>query len=220
METRVPHFFTLVECCVNVSVTGLERGYRVYKYLLLAIALCAGDDVLAHEDREGGGGFMVGLLHPVLGFDHFLAMLSVGILSVQIGGRAVWVVPTTFVSVMVVGNVLGFFNLEIPMVETGIALSVLALGIALAASQKLPIWTSMLFVGCFAIFHGHAHGTEMPLIANPYFYATGFVTGTAVIHLLGVSIGFTARKPHWGAGVLRYVGAAIAGIGFHILVLA
>jgi urease accessory protein len=120
----------------------------------------------AHVLPEAGG-FTVGLTHPVLGFDHLLAMVSVGILSAQMGGRAIWAVPATFVSVMVMGGTLGIAGIGILGVEFGIAVSVLALGIALAAEKKLPPIAAMLFVGFFAIFHGHAHGTEISLGFSP-----------------------------------------------------
>ena len=172
----------------------------------------------AHE-VPGGGGFMSGLTHPVLGFDHLLAMLSVGILSAQMGGQAIWRVPLTFVLVMLGGGILGINGIPIFSVELGIALSVLALGIAIAADKKLSPRLAMVFVGFFAIFHGHAHGTEMPYFSKPLFYAGGFVVGTAGIHIAGVLIGIVAERFRQGAGLLRYVGAGIAGIGFHLIVI-
>jgi len=171
----------------------------------------------AHEVVSAGG-FVTGLTHPVLGFDHLLAMISVGILSTQIGGKAIWSVPLTFVMVMIVGGVLGMQSIRVPLVEFGIALSVLALGVALAADRNLPVVVSMIFVGFFAVFHGHAHGTEMPLIASPFLYALGFVIGTAGIHVAGVLVGLIATRLPKGTKILRYSGAGIAGIGFHILV--
>ena len=172
----------------------------------------------AHSDHDTVGvGFVVGLLHPILGFDHFLAMVSVGIVSYQIGGKAIWYVPGTFVGMMVVGGILGFYDIAVPLVESGIALSVIVLGLSIAASGSLPVGLALAFVSFFAIFHGHAHGQEMPDLANPYLYALGFVLGTAAIHLLGVAIGAIAGKFPDGPSFLRYVGAGIAGIGFHII---
>ena len=174
------------------------------------------DIVHAHMNR-GSGGFLAGLSHPVLGFDHFLAMLSVGILSAQMGGRAIWTVPLTFVSVMAVGGFIGIKGIGLPAVEYGIALSVSALGISLAMEKKLPTIWAMMFVGFFAVFHGHAHGTEMPGIAKPVFYALGFVLGTACIHLTGVLIGIISSRTVKGSELLRFIGAGIAGIGIYIL---
>ncbi len=166
----------------------------------------------------GGGGFISGITHPVLGFDHLLAMVSVGILSAQLGGRAIWTVPATFVSVMVLGGVLGMADAGIPGVEFGIAFSVFALGIALAAEKHFSQLAAMVFVAIFAIFHGHAHGTEMPYVANPYLYACGFVMGSAGLHILGVFIGVFAKRDTSRNELLRFCGAGIAGIGFHILI--
>lgn len=173
---------------------------------------------LAHAHSVGpAGGLLAGLWHPVLGFDHFLAMVSVGILSAQIGGRAIWSVPLTFVSVMIGGALLGMNGINIVEVEVGIAFSVVALGIALAAEKKVPTSLAMLAVGIFAIFHGHAHGAEMPEIVTPLLYASGFVAGTAAIHILGVFIGVICSRNVRSTDFLRFVGAGIAGIGIHLL---
>ncbi len=170
----------------------------------------------AHEGS--GGGFVAGLTHPVLGFDHLLAMLSVGILSAQMGGQAIWKVPFTFVLVMLGGGVLGINGVPLFSVELGIALSVLALGVAIALEKKLSSLLAMVFVGFFAIFHGHAHGTEMPSLSKPLFYACGFVLGTAGIHIAGGLVGVIAERLKDGGQLLRYAGAGIAGIGFHLIV--
>jgi len=172
----------------------------------------------AHE-VAGDGGFMSGLSHPVLGFDHLLAMLSVGILSAQMGGKAIWKVPATFVVVMLVGGILGIKGIEIVSVELGIALSVFALGISIASEKKLPALLAMFFVGFFAVFHGHAHGSEMPYLAQPTFYACGFIVGTAGIHIGGVLIGVIAQKFNSGVQLLKYLGASIAGIGFYLMIM-
>ena len=174
-------------------------------------------DISSAHILEGDGGFLSGLTHPVLGFDHFLAMLSVGILSAQMGGRAIWTVPATFVSVMALGAFIGVQAIGIPGVEYGIALSVLILGFALAMEQKLPPAWAMLGVGFFAVFHGHAHGTEMPRIVKPLIYALGFLLGTAGIHLCGVLIGVVSNRTQRGAEILRFVGAGISGVGVHII---
>ena len=172
----------------------------------------------AHAHSVGpAGGFMAGLWHPVLGFDHFLAMVSVGILSAQLGRRAIWSVPLTFISVMVFGAFLGMQGINIVEVEFGIAFSVAALGIALAAEKKMPASLAMLAVGIFAVFHGHAHGAEMPEIVTPLLYASGFVAGTATIHILGVFIGVMCSRNVRSTDFLRFVGAGIAGIGIHLL---
>ena len=184
--------------------------------VLLSMLLCLPAFANAHE-MVSSGGFAAGLMHPVLGFDHFLAMISVGILSARIGGRAAWSVPLTFVCVMAAGAVLGAKGISIPPVELGISLSVVALGVALAADRKLTSTLVMCFVGFFAIFHGHAHGSEMPALAEPLVYAAGFVIGTATIHILGVCVGIYSRRNEMSSSFIRYVGAGIAGVGIHLL---
>lgn len=182
--------------------------------LMLLVILLSPGYAQAHEADHGG--FLSGLSHPVLGFDHLLAMVAVGILSVQMGGRAIWIVPATFVGMMLVGGIMGINNIPFLSVEAGIAISVFALGIALAAEKKLPVMLAMLFVGFFALFHGHAHRTEMPFLAEPTFYATGFLLGTAGIHIAGVLIGLSSEKWKHGPQLLRSVGSGIAGIGLHL----
>jgi urease accessory protein len=184
---------------------------------LILLFICFFPGLAQAHILSGERGFLAGLTHPVLGFDHFLAMLSVGILSAPMGGRAIWSVPLTFVSVMAVGALVGVKGIYYPGVEYGIALSVLILGFSLAMEKKLsPIWT-MIFVGFFAMFHGHAHGTEMPKIVDPAIYALGFLMGTAGIHLAGVLIGVLSGRVTKGPEILRYVGAGISGIGVHIM---
>lgn len=166
---------------------------------------------------KGETGFVSGLFHPVLGFDHLLAMLCVGIVSAQIGGRAIWTVPLTFVTVMGLGGFLGMQGIPIPGVEYGIAISVLILGLAVARGKKINAFVAHIGVGFFAIFHGHAHGAEMPAMADPVIFSSGFLLGTAAIHLAGVCIGLVSAKIRDGRQALRYVGAGIAGIGIYII---
>jgi urease accessory protein len=164
-----------------------------------------------------GGGFISGLTHPVLGFDHFLAMLSVGILSARIGGRAIWTVPLSFVSIMAVGGILGMRDIAIPAIEFGIAISVLILGLALAMEKKITPLLAMAGVAFFAIFHGHAHGTEMPALAQPFLYAIGFLLGTAGIHMAGLLIGDVSGQTIKGTKIIRFVGVGISCIGVYLV---
>jgi urease accessory protein len=159
------------------------------------------------------GGFLSGLVHPVLGYDHLLAMLSVGILSAQIGGRAIWTVPATFVSVMALGGALGLIDIGLTSTELGIAASLVLLGLIIAAERRLPILLAMAGVGFFAIFHGYAHGSEMPTTAEPVLYAAGFLTGTALIHIAGLVIGDIAKHYERGKVSLRVGGGMIATVG-------
>lgn len=176
--------------------------------------------VFLHSGTDGG--IFAGLLHPILGFDHLLAMVSVGLLSAQMGGKAIWTVPATFVSVMAVGGVLGLLGIPIPFVEFGIAISVVALGVAMLAPRKLPVSLAMAFVGIFAIFHGHAHGAELPELSETaldvFAYVFGFLLATATLHLIGALIGQMAISTPRGASVLRFSGALIAAIGVFMVV--
>lgn len=187
------------------------------KQLIVLMVLLIPCMAQAHDEGVSVG-FLPGLTHPVLGLDHLLAMISVGILSAQMGGKAIWIVPSAFVVLMLVGGVMGMNYISLFSVELGIAVSVLVLGIAIAAEKKLPTLLAIIAVGFFALFHGHAHGTEMPEIATPLPYASGFITGTALIHVAGVVIGIVSKRFSAGPQLLRYMGAAIAGIGFHIIV--
>ena len=168
-----------------------------------------------------GGGIFAGLLHPLLGIDHLLAMVSVGLLSAQMGGKAIWTVPATFVTVMAFGGLLGIIGVPLPFVEYGIALSVVLLGIALVLPKKLPVWLTMVFVGIFAIFHGYAHGAEIPVVSDTplevFAYIFGFLLATATLHLIGALIGQMANATPRGANILRYSGVVIALIGVFLV---
>lgn len=171
--------------------------------------------VFLHTGYDGG--IYAGLLHPVLGLDHLLAMVTVGLLSAQMGGRAIWTVPATFVAVMAAGGLLGIVNMPLPFVEYGIALSVVALGIALVVPKKLPVVALMILVGVFALFHGHAHGTELPAVSETVLdistYVIGFLIATAGLHLIGALIGQIAESTPKGVNALRFSGAVIAIAG-------
>lgn len=166
-------------------------------------------------------GIFAGLLHPILGIDHLLAMVTVGLLSAQLGGRAIWTVPATFVSVMAVSGVLGIVGIPLPFVEYGIALSVVVLGVALLAPKKLPVSLTMVFVGLFALFHGYAHGTELPAFSETaldvFAYVFGFLLATASLHLVGALVGQMAVSTTRGAKVLRFSGALIAAMGTFLM---
>ncbi len=172
--------------------------------------------LFAHTGHDALG-FATGFTHPVFGLDHLFAMLSVGILSAQMGGRAIWTVPLTFVSFMLVGGVFGMLGIPFFSVEIAIAASVLALGIAIAIDRKFPMALTMAGVAFFALFHGHAHGEEMPGSAQPALYALGFVLGTSLIHLLGVFLGWVATRQPRHSLILRISGVAIAVVGAYFL---
>lgn len=188
---------------------------KVIRSIVLALLLGLIPGVVYAHDGSNVpfGGFLSGLVHPVLGYDHLLAMLSVGILSAQIGGRAIWTVPATFVGVMAIGGALGLIDIGLTATELGIAASLVLLGSIIAAERSLPVRLAMLGVGFFAIFHGYAHGAEMPTTAEPVLYALGFLTGTALIHIAGVVIGDIAKHYERGKLILRVGGGLIALVG-------
>jgi len=175
----------------------------------------------AHASTEAAdGGFLAGVLHPVLGFDHLLAMVAVGLLSVQMGGRAIWSVPTAFVLVMALGGAIGLQGTALPHVEGVIALSVFALGFVIALSARPQTFLGMAFVGFFALFHGHAHGAEIPRLAEPAAYVGGFMLATAALHVMGVLIGELCRMFPNPAATRALLGAGVAGVGAHMLLLS
>ena len=171
----------------------------------------------AHVTGGLAGGFAGGFAHPMTGPDHFLAMLAVGIWGAQMGGRAVWTLPVAFPLIMAAGGIAGMAGLTLPGVETGIAVSVLALGLAIAAVWRPVEPVPLLLIAVFAVFHGYAHGTELPAAADPAAYAVGFVVATGAIHILGIFIGIIFNRPLQG-GLARGLGGLIAGGGVYFLV--
>lgn len=190
---------------------------RSTKYILAALAFSMPSMAFAHPGHDETVGLMQGFGHPISGLDHILAMVMVGVFAWQLGGRALWLVPATFVLVMAVGGGLGVAGINVPFVEAGIALSVVVLGAAVAFGVKAPVAIVMALVGMFAVFHGYAHGAEMPENAGGLAYAVGFISATAVLHLAGIGIGFLIGKfgERYGDIVVRSAGAlsAFAGIG-------
>ncbi len=170
----------------------------------------------AHPGMTGHThGFESGLLHPLTGLDHICAMVAVGLWAAQRSGRALWLVPLTFVSVMVIGGILGMGGVNVPYVEQGIAASVLVLGIFIAAAVRLPVAASMVIVGLFALFHGYAHGAEMPGGATGFVYGIGFVVATASLHLCGIVLGIATQRLA-SAQVVRYLGGGMAACGVYL----
>jgi urease accessory protein len=156
-------------------------------------------------------GFAAGFLHPLMGLDHMLAMLGVGVWAAQLGKRATWLVPAAFVAVMVAGAGLALSGAALPMVEFGIAGSVLVIGALIAFGTRLPVGVAMGLVGLFALFHGHAHSTELPGFAHPAAYGAGFVAATALLHAGGVGIAWMVRR-HAAKLPFRIAGAMMATV--------
>lgn len=173
---------------------------------------------MAHTDAATlSGGFLSGFMHPISGLDHVVAMVAVGLWGAFLGKPAIWILPIVFPLVMAFGGALGVAGVPIPYIETGIALSGLLLGLAVAFAVRPPIWVAAVIVGAFAIFHGHAHGAELPKATNPLVFSIGFVIGTGLLHLAGIAIGELTRWS-WGEYVVRAGGGIIAMIGMGFLV--
>lgn len=197
-----------------MSITSRKLLY----VLLLLIAGGLPDIAAAHVDDPGfAGGFVTGFTHPLFGWDHVLAMVAVGLWGAFLGAPAIWLLPVVFPLIMALGGVLGIIGVPVPAVETGIALSSVVLGSLIAAALRTPLWIAIIVVGSFAVFHGHAHGTELPNAASPIAYSTGFVIATGLLHLFGIVFGFLTAWPA-GTHAIRAAGAAIAVAGIAFLI--
>lgn len=183
--------------------------------LWLLLVLFSPSLAYAHAGVGETSGLWNGLSHPLIGLDHICAMFAVGLWAAQRGGRAIWMAPLAFVSVMTIGGILGMLAIAIPFVEPGIAASVLILGVLIAAAVRLPLVVSLLIVGLFALFHGHAHGAEMPDRASGLAYGLGFVSASVCLHLCGVGAGLAAQR--WRTPqLLRYAGGAVTALGIYL----
>jgi len=185
------------------------------------IAMCFANSALAHAGADhGGGGFASGFTHPLLGPDHVIAMVAVGLWGVFLGAPAIWVLPIVFPLVMALGGAFGMIGVPIRGVEVGIAMSAVILGMCVTLALKPPLWMAAIVVGVFAIFHGYAHGAEMPIASDAASYALGFVIATGLLHLCGIAFGSLARWPV-GKLAVRAAGLliAVAG-GFYLSGLA
>jgi len=193
-------------------LTTASPALRLVFLCLLLLPMTAS----AHTESGTIGGFVSGLQHPLTGLDHIVAMVAVGLWGAYLGAPAMWLLPVIFPVVMALGGGLGVLGVPLPAVEKCIALSGVILGLAVAFAARPPLWVSAVIVGFFAIFHGHAHGTELPEAANAMTYAVGFVIATGLLHLSGIALGLLVRWP-WGRMVVRTGGVAIAIIGFGFL---
>jgi urease accessory protein len=202
----------------SFEMTQTRRdSFPAMALLILATALLAPATVFAHNPAGIAGGFASGFLHPLTGIDHILAMVAVGIWGAQLGAPAIWALPVAFPLVMSVGGSLGVRGVFLPGVEIGIAASALLLGFMIFRAARPPLYAAALLVGFFAIFHGYAHGTELPNAANPLAYGVGFVLATGLLHGSGIAIGLLRRWPS-GARTLQIVGGGISLTGLFLLV--
>lgn len=188
---------------------------------LAALAVVAASPALAHTGvgQLAASGFAAGFVHPLLGLDHLLAMLGIGVWAAQVGGRANWLVPASFLAVMTAGAALAVSAVSLPLVEFGIGGSVLAIGGLIAFGARLPLALAMGLAGLFALFHGHAHGAELPGFAQPADYGAGFLVATALLHATGLGIVALLRSQATRMP-LRFGGALIAAIGGGYLLAA
>jgi urease accessory protein len=186
-------------------------AWRALPALVLLMLLPT--SALGHsEGGTAGAGFLTGFLHPLGGLDHVLAMLAVGMWGAQLGNPAIWVLPVAFPQVMALGGVAGILGVPLIGIELGVTLSVIVLGSMIALDRRPPLWAAFLIVSFFAVFHGYAHGAELPGKTGAVAYSAGFVTATGLIHLTGIGIGFVVKLPH-GVKMLRAGGSAIAAAG-------
>lgn len=188
---------------------------RSKQTLLLVVIALVSHPLYAHTGVGAAAGFTSGVAHPLLGPDHMLAMVAVGIWASQLGGAARWKVPLAFVGAMLIGAGLAFAGIGLPLVEPGIAASVFVLGLLIASSLRASPAVAIATVGLFAVLHGHAHGTELPLAASAVGYTLGFVLATVILHLSGVGIGQLLHRS--STGLLRLGGASVTGAGAWLL---
>jgi urease accessory protein len=182
----------------------------------LGVASLVSTPASAHTGTGLPGGWAAGFIHPFSGLDHLLAMVSVGLWGAFLGRPLIYVLPMVFPVMMVVGAMLGMFAVPLPPVEIGIASSVLVLGGCIALALRAPAWAACLVVAMFAIFHGDAHGKELPSAGDPVSYSAGFVLATGLLHLSGIALGALKSRPY-GDVVTRSLGGLIAMAGFLFL---
>lgn len=190
-----------------------ERSLPMVVALLIAASATPAH---AHVRQGAAQGLLTGLSHPVSGPDHVLAMIAVGLWGAQLGAPAVWLLPVTFPMVMALGAFLGLIGVPVPGVEIGIALSAVLLGLMVAREARPPLVVAAVLVGVFAIFHGHAHGTELPPGQSGLMYSIGFVTATGLLHAVGIAIGLVHAWPR-GRVALRVAGACVMAGGLYFL---
>ena len=183
---------------------------------IAGFALLLSNPAAAHMGTGLPGGFVSGFRHPFSGIDHLLAMISVGLWGAFLGRPLIYALPVVFPAMMVVGAIMGMFVVPLPPVEIGIAVSVVVLGGCIALSVRAPVWAASIIVAGFAVFHGYAHGKELPSAADPISYSAGFVLATGLLHVAGICLGFLNDLPN-GVVATRSMGAVIATVGIGLL---
>jgi urease accessory protein len=200
-------------CSTRTDARWVRAGWIVGT---AGFALLLSNPAAAHMGTGLPGGFVSGFKHPFSGIDHLLAMISVGLWGAFLGRPLIYALPVVFPAMMVVGAVMGMFVVPLPPVELGIALSVVVLGGCIALSVRAPVWTASIIVAVFAVFHGYAHGKELPSAADPVSYSAGFVLATGLLHVAGICLGFLNDLPN-GVVATRSMGAVIATVGIGLL---
>jgi urease accessory protein len=193
-----------------------RRSRNAWIVVVAGVGLLLSGPATAHMGTGLAGGFLSGFRHPLSGLDHLLAMVSVGLWGAFLGRPLIYLLPVVFPGMMVAGAIMGMFAVPVPPVEIGIGLSVLVLGGCIALSVKAPVWAASLLVALFAVFHGYAHGKELPSAADPLSYSAGFVLATGLLHVSGISLGFLNERPH-GVLATRSLGGVIAVMGAFFL---
>lgn len=193
----------------------LRAPFRVGVLVAAAVALLT-SPLLAHSETGQAAGFLSGLHHPISGLDHVVAMVAVGLWGAQLGAPAIWALPVTFPMVMAFGGMLGLLGVPVPLPEVGVALSGVLLGAMVLFETRPPLGWAAMLVGFFAVFHGYAHGVELPEGQSGLFYSFGFVVSTGSLHAAGIVIGLVHRWPA-GQRVLRALGGLVALVGLFFL---
>jgi len=194
------------------------KNSNLWLVFLAALLLAAMWTPVAWGHVESGqaGGFVSGLSHPVSGLDHVIAMVAVGLWGAQLGTPALWVLPVAFPMMMALGGMFGLVGIPLPGVEVGIAASAVVLGALVLGQMRLPLTAAIAVVACFAVFHGHAHGTELEPGQNALLYSLGFVIATGLLHALGIAVGLVNRWD-FGRAALRGAGALVMAGGLYFL---
>jgi urease accessory protein len=197
----------------------LRQWGSAAKWLLISIPLVCmmmAGPAVAHSEKGEAIDFWSGFTHPLFGLDHVVAMVAVGLWGAFLGAPALWILPVVFPLVMAIAGAAGVFGLPLVGIETGIALSAIALGAMVAFAAKPPLWVAALLVGGFAVFHGYAHGAELPVGADAISFSMGFVIATGMLHLGGIALGSLSQWPN-GRIAVRAAGGVITLIGFGFL---
>jgi len=200
-------------CPAPFAAAEARAGWMV---AAIGVGSLVSTPALAHMGTGLPGGFVSGFKHPFSGFDHLLAMLSVGLWGAFLGRPLIYALPVVFPAMMVAGAMIGMFAVPVPPVEVGIALSVLVLGGCIALPVRASVWAATLIVAVFAVFHGYAHGKELPSAADPIGYSAGFVLATGLLHVWGIGLGFLNHLQH-GVFATRSIGGIIAVTGLWFL---